>query len=575
MSVNILIGLVLPFNQFVDSMLTGRGLGVAALAAYALFLPVSSLVLALSSFFSIGTQITCSHMLGSGRFDETRSLIRTAFLSATVFSSVFASILFFFSSQIAVILGASDAFAGQIQDTASYLRGYAPGIPAIFLVTMMMSLLQLEGKKKLVTRLSLCIFVINGTLDLANIYLFKKGLFVMAAATATAYIIVFLALLHYFLSSSKMFRFSLMGFQKKELFSICKNGLPSLSYFGSLVIRTAFFNMLILMKLDSNALAIMAVINSFTSVVDAAIGGPGDATLLLGGVLFGQKDIRGQRKLLKTALISSTVLLFVITALTWIFAVSIAGLFAESSDPLFIRGAARAVRITSICFVVDVAACVMKKYIQSVGRSHYTAVTNVLTNVVYVCVSAWILVNAVGEDGLYLSYTACYVLALLTHLFYAYKTSGISGRSGFDRLLFLPANYEVSDDNQWIYSVDDIDGCIRASKEMAAFCHELGADKRTIYQLSLFIEEMTTNVVKHGFRAGRKNVIVIKLLFSNGRITLNIMDNCPLFDPTNYYDSLKGKDDSFEGIGIRLVIGLARKVVYTNSFNLNNVMVET
>ena len=64
MSVNILIGLIQPFNQFVDSMLTGKGLGVSALAAYALFLPVSSLVLALSSFFSIGTQITCSHMLG-------------------------------------------------------------------------------------------------------------------------------------------------------------------------------------------------------------------------------------------------------------------------------------------------------------------------------------------------------------------------------------------------------------------------------------------------------------------------------------------------------------------------------
>ena len=574
MSVNILIGLVQPFNQFVDSMLTGKGLGVAALAAYALFLPVSSLVLALSSFFSIGTQITCSHMLGSGRFDETGKLIRTSFLSATVFSTVFAAVLFGFSSQVAVILGASDAFAGQIQDTASYLRGYAPGIPAIFLVTIMMSLLQLEGKKHLVVRLSLCIFVINGTLDIANLYLFKMGLFGMAAATAAAYIAVFLDLLRYFLTSSKMFRFSLAGFQKKELFSIFKNGLPSLSYYGSLVIRTAFFNMLILMKFDGNALAIMAVINSFTSVVDATIGGPGDATLLLGGVLFGQKDIKGLRKLLKTALISSTALLFVITALTWIFATFIAGLFAGTSDPAFIQGTAGAVRVASICFVVDVAACVMKKYIQSVGRARYTFVTNILTNVVYVCVSAWILVNAIGGDGLYLSYTACYALALLTHLFYGYKTSRASGREGFDRLLFLPVDYEVSDDNQWIYSVDDIEGCVRASREMADFCNARGADKKTTYNLSLFIEEMTTNVVKYGFRDGRKNIIVIKLLFSNGRVTLNIMDNCPLFDPTHYYDSLKENGDLFGGIGIRLVIKLAQNVVYTNSFNLNNVMIE-
>ena len=62
MTVNILIGLVQPCNQFVDSMLTGKGLGVAALNAYALFLPVGALMLAISSFFAIGTQINCSHI---------------------------------------------------------------------------------------------------------------------------------------------------------------------------------------------------------------------------------------------------------------------------------------------------------------------------------------------------------------------------------------------------------------------------------------------------------------------------------------------------------------------------------
>ena len=45
MTVNILIGLVQPCNQFVDSMLTGKGLGVAALNAYAnIPCPASQLV---------------------------------------------------------------------------------------------------------------------------------------------------------------------------------------------------------------------------------------------------------------------------------------------------------------------------------------------------------------------------------------------------------------------------------------------------------------------------------------------------------------------------------------------------
>ena len=40
MAVNILIALVQPCNLFMDSMITGKGLGVAAMNAYALFLPV-------------------------------------------------------------------------------------------------------------------------------------------------------------------------------------------------------------------------------------------------------------------------------------------------------------------------------------------------------------------------------------------------------------------------------------------------------------------------------------------------------------------------------------------------------
>ena len=574
MTVNILIGLVQPCNQFVDSMLTGQGLGVSALKAYALFLPVEALILALNSFFAIGTQINCSHMLGSGRFSEIKILTRTALLSEVVLSAILAVILFCFSSQIAVFLGADDSVPGQIRDAAAYIRGYAPGIPAIILVGTLMSLLQLEGKKKLVIFLSLGIFIINGAGDLANIFVFKKGLFGMAAATATANIIVCVVLVFFFLTSSRMFRFSLSGFQKGNLLSICRNGMPSMSYYGSLVIRAAFFNMLILTRLDGDMLAIMLVVSSFITVIDAAIGGTGDATLLLGGVLYGQKDIKGQRMLLKTALSAGALLLLTISILTIIFAIPIAGLFSNSSNPDFIARAAHAISLTALCFVPDVLTCVLKKYIQSVGRGIYTSVTNVLCNVVYVCLAAWILVGIAGSDGLFIAFTVCYLLTLITHIVYACYVSRSSGKEGFDRLLFLPEDYGVSDENQWVYSVRDLEGCVQASEQMTSLCHQRGVDRKTSYLLALFAEEMTTNVVAHGFRPGADNIIVLELTFFEERIILSVLDNCAFFDPTYYYERLQGKTDPISGIGIRLVMGLSKKVVYTNSFSLNNLMIE-
>lgn len=55
-----------------------------------------------------------------------------------------------FSTQIATLLGASSEINGQIQGTSSYIRGYVIGVPFIFLTGVMMSLLQIEGKKKLI-----------------------------------------------------------------------------------------------------------------------------------------------------------------------------------------------------------------------------------------------------------------------------------------------------------------------------------------------------------------------------------------------------------------------------------------
>ena len=141
-------------------------------------------------------------------------------------------------------------------------------------------------------------------------------------------------------------------------------------------------------------------------------------------------------------------------------------------------------------------------------------------------------------------------------------------------MLFLPADYEVSDDDQWICSIRDMDGCIKASEQMMALCRAKGVDERTTYLLSLFAEEMTTNVVMHGFRSSRHSVVVLKLTFFEERIILSVLDNCASFDPIYYYERLQGNTDAINGIGIRLVMGLSKNTVYTNSFSLNNVMIE-
>ena len=52
------------------------------------------------------------------------------------------------------------------------------------------------------------------------------------------------------------------------------------------------------------------------------------------------------------------------------------------------------------------------------------------------------------------------------------------------------------------------------------------------------------------------------------------MDNCRLFDPKAYYDIVSEKDDKSNNMGLHLIMQLAKDVAYTNSFDMNNLMVK-
>ena len=575
MAVNVLIGLVLPCTQLIDSVLTGKFLGTAALDVYGLFLPLESLTMALCGVFSIGTQISCSHLLGRGKLEEAQEVSGTAFLAAGVFSVLYFLIMLIFAGEIAVALGANGEIPGQVSDMTSYLQGYAFGIPAIFLMGMMSCLMILEGKRKMSLVMSICVLVVNAVGDLLNIFVFKQGLFGMALATTAAYTVCFIVFaLVYLLRATKMFRPSAPTLHFSHLRTILKNGTPSFTYYGSLVVRTAFFNWLILHNFNNDALAVMLVVNRFTTIVDAIIGGVGDSVLLLGGVLYGEKDLKGQRRLLKMALVVSALLFLAISVIAIIASQPIARSFSDYSDPNFITEAARAVAIVSVCFVPDVIACIFKKHIQAVGRPSYTSFTNVVCNVVFACFAAFALVGIIGSDGIYASYSISYLLIMIVHVLYAILLARKSSRKGFDIFLFLPDDYEISENDLWERTVCNLHECVETLDEAHALCRDRGVDNRRTDYVLLLIEETTTNVVEHGISKGEGSIIVVRILFDKDRIILSIKDDCRYFNPITYYASLQGSGNGESDFGLRIVMNVAKKVSYTNCFNLNNLRIE-
>ena len=88
--------------------------------------------------------------------------------------------------------------------------------------------------------------------------------------------------------------------------------------------------------------------------------------------------------------------------------------------------------------------------------------------------------------------------------------------------------------------------------------------------IGLSVEEMTINILEHGFTKDKlaHNVDVRLVLDADSRI-IRIRDNCVRFDPTTYLE-LHRSEDPAAHIGLRMVMGMVKEANYVNSLGLNN-----
>jgi anti-sigma regulatory factor (Ser/Thr protein kinase) len=114
-----------------------------------------------------------------------------------------------------------------------------------------------------------------------------------------------------------------------------------------------------------------------------------------------------------------------------------------------------------------------------------------------------------------------------------------------------------------IHSLEETEAFVKAAEQ---FCLSLGENAQTANHIALCIEEISVNVVKHGFTADEKpHHLAVRLLGREDAWVLRFRDDCTAFDPVGYVPAGEG-----ESIGLRLVLAIAEKAFYTYSLNMNN-----
>ena len=153
-------------------------------------------------------------------------------------------------------------------------------------------------------------------------------------------------------------------------------------------------------------------------------------------------------------------------------------------------------------------------------------------------------------------------------------TIGIACGVAKDRMEGVESGLHCYD---WFFCTKNI---TKEDVEMASvaahdFCVRNGMDKKTANYTALCIEEMTMNIVEHGFSKFNDNEIDVRLIKSHDKMIIRIRDNGKSFDPVKFLNMYRGKAvDPTKNIGINMIFSLVKNVNYINTLGLNSLMLE-
>lgn len=138
----------------------------------------------------------------------------------------------------------------------------------------------------------------------------------------------------------------------------------------------------------------------------------------------------------------------------------------------------------------------------------------------------------------------------------------------------LPASFDVSEENQMEGSIVTMDEAAAMSVAVWDFCTKHNCDERRRNLLALCVEEMTTNIITHGFSQDkREHSISVRVIKKEELYIVRIRDDCLIFDPLNQL-AIFSEEDPTRHIGLRMVAKLAKEMQYTNILKLNKLLIK-
>lgn len=565
---SILSSIASPLGAMVDGIVIGNFYGKEAMAAAGLVSPIYLLLSAFSGIIASGSISLSGQYIGKEQPEEVKRIFSLAMLWSIVMYLFCMASCLFCPAQLAQLLGARDSL---LPLTTDYIRGLGAGIGLNVLHLVLIEFTKLDGSPGLGPLSIAVMTAVNISLDLVNVFWLQKGLFGIALATSISCLAGVLVCCIHFFKPVNTLRLISVENPYPYLVALCKSGLPRGGNGICFAVTTALINQRLLFLGGSVALAAFSIQNSVAQVVGATCLGIGSTTLLLSGIFYGEEDKKALESTVRISLREGILITALVCGLCFVLINPIIRLFGQT-DSNVTAMAFSAVSCKLVGLVIFTANHVFVNYYQGTDNlkmANFVSITEALpAQAVYVVV----LPLFMGVNGVWLSSALGGITTLLALTIAVCWQNRRFPRNLTEYLLFSKA-FGVEDAMQLNVSIsNDLCEVTDISRQVYAFCKKQGIDARRTHHLSLCVEEMVGNVVRHAFTDQKTHYIDIRVLQKEGQLLFRLRDDGIPFNPLG---SHLGKDETLgKNIGIHLVRGLSSFIDYRYTVGLNNLLIK-
>ena len=556
--------------MLIDSIMIGRFLGVEAMTAYGLASPLLLVFAALGSMISSGVQVYCGKTMGRGDREGTNGCYTVSVFLAASISLLGLALVLIFLGPLTTLLGAGKPGPDNpvYALTKDYLFGFILGAPAFLCAQIMVPYMQLSGSRIRLVAAVVAMTVSDVAFDLLNVFVFKGGTLGMGLASSLSYYIAFFIGASYFVRKGCMFRLRPRLIRRSAVRELISGGIPTVVNQISMVLLVFLLNRLLLSVEGNLAVAAYSVISTVGNICYCFGSGVGSVAMMLGAIFYADRDRSSIRELVKVMTKNAVVLDLVVTAVGVLAAAPLITLFLGGNleaKSLAVTG----LRLFVFSMLPSSVNSSFKNYYQGVNRLRLTELISVLQNFVFPILFAFVLSRFLGVTGVWLGFLCGETAALFAFSCLVWRHYGSVSLSA-DAYSMLEPDFGSDPSSCYEHAVRSVQEAAVSSEELCAFCKSKGMDHRTSMLIGLCVEEMTVNIIEHGFTKDRYDHNVdVRVVLSEESSVIRIRDNCIHFDPTSYLE-LHQSDDPAAHIGLRMVMGMVKQANYVNSVGLNN-----